>query len=76
MNSDLIINKECLDFMSELDNKSIKKVAIEKGFDFRSSIVGIVDIYQLQSDMAYEFIDSIKAENEEKALWLAKDRFL
>lgn len=76
MNSDLIINKECLDFMCELDNNSIKKVAIEKGFDFRSSIVGIVDIYQLQSDMAYEFIDSIKAENEEKALWLAKDRFL
>lgn len=73
-NINLKIEFECLEFMAILEIDRIKQDAIIQGYDFRSSPLGIVDIYQLQKDDAYEFIDSVKAANELKAVWLAKER--
>lgn len=73
-NINLKIEFECLEFMANLEINKIKQDAIIQGYDFRSSPLGIIDIYQLQEDDAYEFIDSIKAENELKAVLLAKER--
>lgn len=84
-NGNINLKIDCLEFMANLEIDKIKQDAIKQGYDFRSSILGIVDIYQLQNDGVYEFIDSVtadefidsvKAENEPKALWLAKERVM
>lgn len=75
-NGNINLKIDCLEFMANIEIDKIKQDAIEQGYYLRSIPLGIVDIYQLQNDGAYEFIDSVKAENELKALWLAKERVM